>query len=412
VIDVDVAVVGAGPAGAAAATVLARAGRRVALVDKDAFPRDKCCGDGLTTAALHELEGLGLEPARVASWAPAATVRVHAPSGREVPFPFPERSRAGLFGAVAKRIDLDAALVDVAVAAGARLVEGAACVATRPDGGDEGGGDAVELELADGTAVRAAHVVAADGMWSPVRHQLGLSPQGYRGEAHAVRQYFADVGPAARTELHVWFEPDVLPGYAWSFPLPDGRANVGLGIHRGGPYRVGDLKLLWPEVLRRPRIRAVLGDAARPDGALKAWPLPARVDRAVLASGRVLFVGDAAGATDPLTGEGIGQALATGRWAAEAILAAGPDRPDVAAARYRDAVGRSLVADHRVSRALMPLLARPAVASALVGAAGLTPTTRQAFARWLFEDEPRAALVDPRRWRRGFLRSPGAYRAG
>lgn len=401
-IDVDVAVVGAGPAGAAAATTLARAGRRVALVDKDRFPRDKCCGDGLTTAALRELEGLGVDPAQVRSWAPATAIRVHAPSGREVPFPFPPRS-AGLFAATASRLDLDEALVARAVAAGAELMAGTACVATRP------AGPAVEVDLASGTTLRARHVVAADGMWSPVRRQLGLGPLGYRGDAHAVRQYFGGVGPAARAEMHVWFEPDVLPGYAWSFPLPDGRANVGLGIHRGGPYRVGDLKVLWPEVLRRPRIRAVLGPDAHPEGTLKAWPLPTRIDRATLSAGRVLFVGDAAAAIDPLTGEGIGQALATGRWAAEAILVAGADRPDEAARRYRAEVERTLVVDHRVSRGLMPLLTRPALASALVGLAGIAPTTRRAFARWLFEDEPRAALVDPRHWRRGFLRDRGAF---
>src|SRR3546814_5863218 len=133
-------------------------------------------------------------------------------------------------------------------------------------------------------------------MWSPMRKHLGVGPAGYLGEWHAFRQYFTDVGPRAATELFVWFEPDLLPGYAWSFPLPGGGANVGFGIQRDGGKvtRVQDMKQLWPEILQRPHIRAVLGDEARPESPHRAWPIPARTDQAVLATGRTLFAGDAA----------------------------------------------------------------------------------------------------------------------
>lgn len=398
---VDVAVVGAGPAGSAAAITLARAGRRVALIDKARFPRDKCCGDGLTTAALHRLEGLGLDPASVPSWQPVGEVFVRAPGGRQACFPFPQGQ--GTFGVVARRAELDAALVELARAAGADVVTGVACAsATRRD-------DRVVLGLADGRAVHARYVVGADGMWSPLRRLLGLATAGYRGEWHAVRQYFHGVGPRAARELHVWFEPDFLPGYAWSFPLPDGRANVGLGIQRGGSYQIGDLKHLWPELLARPHVRAVLGEGAQPEAPHRAWPIPARIDDVALADGRVLFVGDAAAATDPMTGEGIGQALATGTWAAEAITAAGPDRPEVARRRYEAAVRHDLVPDHHMATGLMRVLAHAAGTDASVRVAAATPWTRERFARWLFEDEPRAIVATPRRWHRSFLARPGAY---
>src|SRR3546814_18608972 len=96
-------------------------------------------------------------------------------------------------------------------------------------------------------------------MWSPIRKHLVVGPAGYLGEWHAFRQYFTDVGPRAATELFVWFEPDLLPGYAWSFPLPGGGANVGFGIQRDGGKvtRVQDMQQLWPEILQRPHIRAV-----------------------------------------------------------------------------------------------------------------------------------------------------------
>ena len=189
----------------------------------------------------------------------------------------------------------------------------------------------------------------------------------------------------------MWFEPDLLPGYAWSFPLPGGRANVGFGIQRGGKVaRVQDMAGIWRELLDRPHVRAVLGDDAEPEAPHRAWPIPARIDEAVLTGRRTLFVGDAAAATDPLTGEGIGQALLTGVLAAEAIAAAGPD-PAAVTAAYR----------RRRRPRWWPTTAcrccssgRSATARASGPGCGWRAPpgwTRRNFARWLFEDYPRAA---------------------
>src|SRR5690606_7484268 len=170
-----------------------------------------------------------------------------------------------------------------------------------------------------------------------VRRHLGLATPGYRGEWHAFRQYLDGVGPRATRELFVWFEPDLLPGYAWSFPLGGGVANVGFGIQRGGKVqRVQEMASIWRELLDRPHIREVLGPGARPEGRHKAWPIPARIDRIPLSGRRTLFAGDAAAATDPLTGEGIAQALVSGLLAAEAIGSAGASRsPGEVTATYR-----------------------------------------------------------------------------
>jgi flavin-dependent dehydrogenase len=217
------------------------------------------------------------------------------------------------------------------------------------------------------------------------------------------------VGPAA-ADLWVWFEPDLLPGYSWLFPLPDGRANVGFGIQRSSGIPVQRMKELWPELLARPHVREVLGPDAAAEAPHKAWPIPARVDSVPLSAGRALFAGDAACATDPMTGEGIAQALITGRMAAEAVLSAGPDRPEQAARDYERGVRRALFADHRMSVLLGRALRHRKGARGAVRVAGSTEWTRRHFARWLFEDYPRAILVTPHRWRRGMLSRPGAYR--
>lgn len=391
----DVAVVGGGPAGAAAAITLARAGRDVVLFDKARFPRDKCCGDGLTTGALRLLESLGLERSAVASWYEIDDVWVRSPSGRVARFPLP-RGR-GVYGAVARRVDLDAALLDVARAAGVKVHDGHGVV-----GAGAGAGPWLDVEGIG--RVDAGHVVAADGMWSPVRKLLGPSdPAGYLGEWHAFRQYFCDVTGPAASELWVWFEPDLLPGYAWSFPLPDGRANVGFGIRRspGQPTKV--MKEQWADLLDRAHVRAALGPSARPESPQRAWPIPARVPLQGLtaADGRVLFVGDAARVTDPMTGEGIGQALETGVLAAESIIS-GFD--------YADAVVRGLGVDNRLADWLSTkALAHRKGARAAVWVAGRTAWTRRNFARWLFEDYPRAVLATPSRWSRYSLTGPGAW---
>jgi flavin-dependent dehydrogenase len=258
-------------------------------------------------------------------------------------------------------------------------------VTVRPDGVDVAG-------------VSARFLIAADGHWSPV--QRALEPDAPRdlGEWHAVRQYFEGVDD---DRLWVMFERDLLPGYAWVFPLPGGRANVGYGVLRSTGRRGRELKELWPDVLRRPSLRDALGTKARPLDAVRAWPIPTRYSPDRLMHGsRVFFVGDAAGVVDPMTGEGIAQAIETGMLAARAI-ATGADYPKL--------VWRALGRDLRFAGALQRVLRVPIGARAAIGAADLTPWTRRNFARWMWEDYPRAVLVTPDRWRRGMLTAPGAW---
>ena len=257
-------------------------------------------------------------------------------------------------------------------------------------------------------SITADHVVAADGMWSPTRKMLGLGTADYRGEWHAFRQYFRNVSDRAAEELVVWFDADLLPGYIWSFPLADGSANVGFGIQRGRAHSVQDMRALWPDILERPHVRDFLGPHAEAEDRHTAWPIPARLGRTVLSSGRVLFVGDAAAATDPMTGEGIGQAIETGRMAGR-LVGEQPNSPTAVASAYEKELRRGMVRDHALARSLSAVLGTKPGATASVAIAGLTPWTRRNFARWLFEDYPRAVVGTPHRWHRTVFTSDGAF---
>ena len=391
----EIVVVGGGPASAAAAITLVRAGTPVLLVDKARFPRDKCCGDGLTADALRQLEGLGLRPDAVPDWQPVGEVVVRSPVGRTVRFPLPGD---GQYAVVAPRMQLDAALVDVARAAGVKVADGHGLAGARAVAGG------LELDIDGLGTLTTPYAIGADGAWSPLRHALGANQPGYLGDWHAFRQYFSNVGPSA-ADLWIWFEPDLLPGYAWSFPLPGRRANVGFGILRDAGIPIREMKDMWPELLSRPAICDVLGDSAVAEGTHKAWPIPARIDQMPLTAGRALFVGDAACATDPMTGEGIAQALLTGRLAAEAILSG-----DRVGERYELAVEHELFADHRLARLLSRALSHRKGVRIALRVAGSSDWTRRNFGRWLFEDYPRAAVLTPSRWRRGLFSGSGAYR--
>jgi flavin-dependent dehydrogenase len=314
-------------------------------------------------------------------------------------------AEGGLLAVSARRADLDAALVDRARESGVPVLEGRAVTGVRA------AATGVAVDLEDGSSLTAGYVVAADGMWSPVRKLVSASGApgraAYLGEWQAGRQYVTGTGPEAR-KLWVWFEPDMVPGYAWSFPLPDGTVNFGYGVLKGANPALKGQRIDWSD---RPHIAEVLGPGAEPAGPWRAWPIPARIGTAALCGldGRVLFAGDAAGACDPMTGEGIAQALETGEAAARAIAQAGADRPDRAARRYERVIRWGMALDDRLAQKLSAVLARPGGSDRALGLVDASDWCRRNFARWMFEDYPRAALATPHRWHRRMFTRPGAY---
>jgi len=419
--DTDVLVVGGGPAGSATAVALARQGIDVRVIDKARFPRDKCCGDGLTTGALRRLDQLGLDLGEIASFTPVEAISVRSPSGRVAKLPLVRGATA--VGAVARRRDLDAALLQLARRAGATVSEGCGLDELTIDS------TGCTAQLFDGTVVRSPVVIAADGAWSRVRAQLqaGSSsrrrgvPDAQRGEVsrrqrvldggwHAWRAYARQVTGAATEQIWVWFDASLLPGYAWSFPLPDGTANIGICMRRTEGVSGAVLAREWRRQLEGSFLSSLLGPRAVLEAPARSWPIPADIDRTELSShgGRVLYVGDAACAADPFTGEGIGQALESAAACAEAFADARHELPAVAL-RYRELIGSTLAREHKMSRFVSKVLAHRVGAERSVQLAGLNPTTRRLAGRWLYEDVPRTIAYTPSLWREASLNLPIPY---
>ena len=311
----DLVVVGAGPAGAAAAlgALHTEPGLRVALLDRDDFPRDKACGDGVAPHVLDRLAEVGVT-GLLGDRVPVARLRLDR-GGHGA-----ERTMARPSYVVPRRV-LDARLVDAARAAGAVLL--------RHRVRDLALGDGVTL---DGR-ITAPVVVGADGARSVVHRRLGR-PSGTT--ALALRGY-APVTPERADAQVIVFGTERQPSYAWSFDRGDGLANVGYGEVLGGGPAPGKAELIG-------HLEDLLPGATRDATDWRGHHLPLSGLRWRPPSGRVLLVGDAAGLVNPMTGEGIYYAVATGiaagRAAAEALV---EGRPAAAGRRYARAAQAHLL---------------------------------------------------------------------
>lgn len=314
VVHADVVVVGAGPAGSAAAAWAARRGRDVLVIDSAQFPRDKACGDGLTPRAIAELRELGLgewlegrvshHGLRMAGFGAQREVRWPGPS-------FPATSSA------VPRTELDDRIRQVAADSGAKMLLGVKAVDVEHDAA----GRVRTLQLDDGQEIGVGELIVADGARSTLGRVLGRQWHQETVYGVAIRAYIetprhAEPWITSHLELRSP-EGEVLPGYGWIFPLGNGEVNIGVGA-LATEKRPADAAL-------RPLL-AHYTDLRRDEWGFEGQPrlaksalLPMGGAVSGVAGPNWMLIGDAAACVNPLNGEGIDYGLETGRLAADLL---------------------------------------------------------------------------------------------
>lgn len=340
----DLAIIGAGPAGSAAAigALHARSDLSVLLVDRAQFPRDKACGDGIAPHVLELLTAVGVT-GLLDDHVPVSRLRLERGGVRVAR----TMSRPGW---VSPRTVFDARLVTAACDAGAELIQHRVRDVTI-------GAEHVTLD----DSITARVVIGADGANSKIRATTGL-PQG--PTALALRGY-APTPPARRGEQVIAFGTTPQPSYAWSFDRGDGLANVGYGELLSGRRSTLSRQFLLA------RLEALLPGATVGGTGWRGHHLPLSTCRWPHPPGRVLLAGDAAALVNPLTGEGIYYAVATGLLAGRAAAAIKDSEGADPGRIYRQEV-RSSLAGHLRHTAVAARLVRagPVLDAGMLAAAG------------------------------------------
>ncbi|MDP9006858.1 MAG: geranylgeranyl reductase family protein [Actinomycetota bacterium] len=356
------AVVGGGPAGAAAAYWLAEAGHDVVVVERKTFPRDKTCGDGLTPRAVRQLADMGLEDQVAAAHHRFDGLRAVA-HGITLELPWPDHPDFPAHGYVVRRRHLDQLVAEHAVKAGATLWQGAEALGPVLDRGLVAGAIVRRGGRAEPEELRARYVVVADGANSRFGRALGTSRNRSYPQGMAIRGYW-------RSPLHddPWIESSLdvrdrhgasLPGYGWIFPVGDGTINVGIGLLSTFRHwkQVNTSHLMSEFAATAPARWGISPETqvGQPTGGR----LPMAGSVGPKAGPTWLAVGDAAGSVNPFNGEGIDYAYETGRMAASVLDEALSTGDGLVLQRYPELLQREFGLYFKVARGFAALIGRP-----------------------------------------------------
>lgn len=374
-LSADVIVVGAGPAGSSAAYHLATLGMDVLVLERHGLGRDKVCGDGLTPSAVRELVRMGVD---TTGWQRNAGLRVIG-GGHLLHVPWPEQPSLPSYGLARRRAELDRDLAERAANAGARLLTGV--TVTAPVTTASGRVTGVKVKptpridypgVAAPTTVTAPVVIDAGGVAARLSTAVGRTRNEARPLGVAVRAYFRSPrakDPWMESQLELWDGPpgrsDLLPGYGWLWPVGDGLVNVGLGSvsSRAKASQIDHRAVFSRWIAATPRSWGLTPD--NQVGRLASAALPMAFNRKPHYADGLLLLGDAGGMVSPFNGEGIAQALMSGRLAAEAVAqaaarstAAGREQ---ALAQYPAALAAEMGGYYTLGRIFVALIEHPEV---------------------------------------------------
>jgi len=399
----DVAIIGAGPAGSGTSLFLSKAGIEHTLFDLANFPRDKVCGDALSGKAITTLKRLdpeiicelsGLKQEFLGSWG----VSFIAPNGVRIDVPFRKamEEMGEAPGFIAKRIDFDHFLVqhldpvntktyfDTKVVDVINSVHG------------------VEIEYRrNGHLGRclAQMVIGAEGNRSIVAKKLAGHKADPKHYCSAIRAYYENVtGMHPHNFIELYFLPEVLPGYLWVFPLPNNLANVGVGVLSAKVKKSNlNLKLAMEKAINEnPHLKDRFKDAKMISG-IQGWGLPLGSKKRNLSGERFLLVGDAASLIDPFSGEGIGNALVSGMYAAQTAQGAVQNRDFSAESltAYDEAVYQRLWKELKLSHNLQRLGGSQWLFNRVVNKAHRNSTFRETLSSMFDDIDLRMKLGSP-----------------
>ncbi len=330
--EADVIVIGAGPGGSTAAYHLARQGRRVILLEKTQFPREKVCGDGLTPRAVKQLMAMGViskdGPREGDGWARNRGLRVIG-DGVSMELDWPQLTSFPDYGLTRTRLDFDQLLAEKAEQGGVQLHT--RTTATEPLTNRDG--RVVGVRAATGpekepVVYRAPLVIAADGVSARFALAVGITKREDRPMGVAVRRYYHSPAKHEDPYLESWLSlrgenGTPLPGYGWIFGLGDGRVNVGLGVlNSTDAFRNTDYRQLLTDWLAATPQEWGLSTIDNADGPTRGAALPMGFNRVPHYTNGVMLVGDSGGMVNPFNGEGIAYAMEAGALAAEIADAA------------------------------------------------------------------------------------------
>ncbi|MEY4904692.1 MAG: hypothetical protein RLZZ292_2507 [Bacteroidota bacterium] len=398
----EVTIIGAGPSGCSAGLFLAKQGIAHLILEKSIFPRDKICGDAISSKSLFVLKKIDPNITdelnrRSDCFHPFYGALAVAPN--QVSMAVPMSSAADTpAGYVSRRLDFDHFLVQKLTLPHSTLLQGATVTKLeRIETGIE-----ITYTLDNQTFIAFTKcVIAADGDRSVVKKNFApakLDPKHY---AASLRAYYQGVtGFSEKGEIEVYFPKSLSPGYFWIFPLPNGRANVGLGMlsHFVRKDKINLKTALTQIIEENPTLKTRFANATLEDKLL-GWGLPLGSKLGTLSGDRFLLTGDAGGLIDPISGEGIGTGLYSGMLAADAVAKAIEEQNFSASffhQHYTKRVKRTMGIDFKVTYFLQRLCRYPWLLNFSIGQISKNKALQQLLANSMDGTELKKRIFNPR----------------